>query len=203
MQRISSLFAFAVLTACGGAGNPITFDRATPFGPVSQSEVDTLSQSWTTMRDDVLAISETAEAAVPTVGRATFNGKVSLAVTPSDADDAMMLYGDSVLVADFAEPLVTAQMDNFTGEADEGTMVRMSGELTMEDGRIGFGARNSINGTFRGSLTGTNIALTTNGALSGVFRDTPIAAVSFDGIDTAATHNGQTATVALSGVATE
>lgn len=203
MQRISSLLALVILAACGGAGNPITFDRATPFGPVSLSEAESLSESWTTMRDTVLAIPGTADAAVPTAGRATFNGRVSLAVTPSSADDAMMLYGDTVVVADFAEPLVTAQMDNFTGEADEGAFVRLSGELTMEDGRIGFGAKNSMSGTFRGTLTGTNIALSTDGALSGVFRGTPVGAVSFDGIDTAATHNGQAAVVMLSGVATE
>ena len=201
MKRVSVLMAPLLLAACGG--NPITFAPALPSGPVSQSEVEAAALSFMTMRDEVMDLAPTLDAGVPETGRATFTGKVSMAVTPGDTAQALMLYGDTTIVADFAEPLVMAQMDNFTGEAAEGTFVRLNGELMMEDGRIGLGTDGSITGTYRGALTGTNISIVTEGTVTGAFRDMPIAAVSFSGLDTDALHNGEAGQVVLTGVATE
>lgn len=202
--RFTVAFALvASLGACGGAGNPLRFDAASPFGPISEAEATRIASNYTSLRDDVLDMPLASAGTVPTSGQATFTGFVEMVVAPSAPATTMTMVGDAVLNANFAGPFMTARMDNFAGTDMNGDVVRLDGELQMDNGSIGGVSGGDIAGTFSGILLGDDIEINTRGAFEGQMRGAPPNAVSFSGFDSNATVDGVTATVALSGVAEE
>lgn len=189
------------LAACGG--NPLVMDAPTPFGPISTVESDALVAAYDTQTAAVLALAPTAVSGAGTTGQATYTGLTQMTVAPEGTTDTMVMVGEVTFHADFDDLGVTAQMSNFAGPDLNGTPRRLDGSLTMDAGQIGSTEANTFAGVFYGTLVADNFELTSRGILDGTFRGTPASALSFSGLDDAASLDGTAAQLTLTGVATD
>lgn len=194
---------FCLCAACGGSGNPFTFDGRAPYGPISADEAAGVAAAFDSLSARVAALPPTPEGAVPVAGQATFTGLTRIDVALADAATGMTLVGDTTVQADFGAPFLGAEMTNFAGTDMAGQTLRLDGSLTIADARIGGpdGQSNEVTGTFRGILLGTGVEIGASGAISGTFLDIPTTAISLTGLDTTALYNGAPATINLTGFA--
>lgn len=201
MTRLIATAALSVLAACGGS--PFDFDEPTPFGPISDDESAILSASFDSLSEDVMAIAPTVPGSVDNAGRATFSGMAKVVVTPQTGSGSMTLVGDASLIANFESRAITANMINFAGIDMQGAGQRLDGSLSMDNGVIGAGSSNGFAGTFRGTLVADTYEIQADGIIDGTFRGTPVAALSFSGLDDTALIDGALASLRLTGIAEE
>ena len=198
---ITVLFFGSMVAGCGG--NPFDFTEDTPFGPIADDQIATLSASYDSLSGSILDLAPTTPGALDTAGDATFSGLAALTVSPEGGSDNITLIGDAVLIADFATRAITASMINFAGTDMNGEGQRLDGSLTMDAGTIGQGDANGFTGAFRGTLVAEDFDIVADGLMEGTFRATPATAVSFTGLDDTALLNGDRASLSLSGIAQE
>ena len=202
ITRAFAFFTTCTLAACGG--QPFDFDEAAaPFGPISSDEAAVLSASFDKMASDILAIAPTAPGGMDDSGRATFTGRAELVATAEAGGASMTLIGDASVIANFETLAVTANMNNFAGVDMDGLGQRLDGALIMDNGTIGGTSANGLAGNFRGTLVAFDYEIVADGIIEGTFRDTPVTAVSFTGLDDTALVDGERASLRLSGVAEE
>ncbi|WP_386679263.1 hypothetical protein [Loktanella sp. R86503] len=136
MLRTMTLPVLALLSACGGAGTPVT---QAPTGLDAQIAA---GERLVNRLDGVAATQFTA---MPTTGQATFTGVANLFIDPviaTDADDIVVL-GDLTTTANFDTGVMRGRIDNLNGA----TGFTASGYREIPvDGVLQIGGRESVIG---------------------------------------------------------
>jgi hypothetical protein len=108
MFRIVTLPCLMLLTACGGAGIPMT---------QAQVGLDAQIAAGDRLVSRLDGVAATQFSAMPTSGSATFTGVASLFIDPvfeTDADDIVVL-GDLTTTANFSSGVMRGRVDNVHG----------------------------------------------------------------------------------------
>lgn len=169
--RCAALAAFLLLTACGGGGGD---------GPRSPAEVardfSRNGARAAQIAAATAAMSQTPVAAMPTGGRAEYDGVVGMAFGAAPGSIAVAtMVGDLDLDADFATNRITGELDDFdTRDGRE-----LNGALRVSNGRI---SGSTFSGDISGNLGGRGrVPGAVNGTISGEFRGADAGAIEGTG----------------------
>lgn len=139
IMKIALIFGILSVAACGGGGSSVP-----PTQP-SQSRTDTAKvKSYNNLLNDFQAFSNryqvigyTAKENIPASGTASYNGVGGYrpASTPEGTNDP--IFGEALVVADFAKKTVTGNVTNFkAGSGHRTTGGNMKLEGTIDGGTI-------------------------------------------------------------------
>lgn len=170
-RTTAALSTVVLLSACGGSGGGGSDNPATDYRG-DAARADRLVAETT-------GLGQTAAAAMPTRGRAEYDGVVGMAFggAPHSLASAEML-GEVDLTANFGTGRISGEFDDFNTASGQ----EMQGELRLSNGRIS-GA--GFTADIAGNLTGTtNAPGAVSGAIDGDFLGSNAAAIEGTGTAT-------------------
>lgn len=132
----------------------------------------------------VMGMAITDPAAIPASGSVDFAGFATIRVA---ADLPLVLFGDAAVSVAFDTADANGRIGAVFGNDSSGQVVDYDGTITL----AGSAQASAVQLGYAGVLTGPADTLVFDGAASGQFLGTPIAAIALSDLDAPVIHNGQ------------
>ncbi|WP_439155619.1 hypothetical protein [Yoonia sp.] len=135
----------------------------------------------------VMGVAVTDAGAMPPTGTADFAGFATLRV---EAETPLVLFGDAQVNVGFDAGLASGQIDAVFGTDRSGRVVDYTGAIVLDAGVVGGDVPSDLQLDYGGVLTAAGETLILDGAVTGDFRGTPVAAISLSALEAVVAHNG-------------